>query len=323
MRKIIFRNYQCPGDGIMLLYAIQALHHTYPNQFITDVDCCYKQLFEGQQNITILNKQDKDVQVIDVGYELIHQSNQHPVHFIYGFLDEINRKLNINIKPISWTGFLKIKPQQTMWYSAIYQKLGKDVPYWIIDAGNKKDFTCKQWGLINYQKVVDSNPDVTFVQIGIQDPHHIHPQLKGNNVINLIGKTDLRQLVRLVYNSFGVITPCSMPMLLSYAVPPHPRFKRKSRGCIVIGGGREPNTWQQGPNQQYLHTCGQLPCCDLGGCWHSRVYKLNDNDQNDNNLCENVVTLADGQRVPKCMAMISPEQVNMHIRRYMENLSYE
>ena len=170
---------------------------------------------------------------------------------------------------------------------------------------------------------MNDNPNVTFVQIGVIDPHHIHPPLVGKNVINLVGRTDLRQLIRLIYNSFGVITPCSMPMVFSYAIPPHPRFKRKSRACIVIAGGREPNTWQQGPNQQFLHTCGQLDCCDLGGCWHSRVVKLNDEDPNDQNLCEKPVKLSNGQIVPLCMAMISPSEVSNHIRRYMENLVYE
>jgi hypothetical protein len=112
-------------------------------------------------------------------------------------------------------------------------------------------------------------------------------------------------------------------MHLSYAVPPHPRFGRKSRASIVIAGGREPAHWEHGPDQQFLHTCGMLPCCDQGGCWKSRVVPINDGDAKDNSLCVSPVLLEDGQWIAQCMSMIEVDDVARIIKRYMDNLDYE
>ncbi len=146
--------------------------------------------------------------------------------------------------------------------------------------------------------------------------------LEGDNVINLVGKTDLRQLIRLIYNAFGVVTPVSVPMVMAYATPAHPRFKRRSRACVVLAGGREPNHWQQAPNQQFLHTCGMLDCCDHGGCWKSRVVPLGDGDAKDRDLCFYPVTLKSGQSIARCMDMISVDEVCLAIRKYANSLDF-
>jgi hypothetical protein len=322
VRKVIFRNGQSPGDGVMLVHAMLSLHMTYPGKFLTDIRCPYGQLFEGAPYITSLDENDKSVEIYELGYETIHKSNQFPYHFVTGFLYDMMAALKVHIDPAPWHGFIHIRDEEKWWFSGVRQIVGADIPYWVVNAGYKIDYTAKQWAFDYYQRVIDMNKDVTFVQVGAKHPHHVHADLKGDNVINMIGQTDLRQMIRLVYNSFGVLTPCSMAMILGYAVPAHPRFNRKSRACVVVSGGREPNHWQQGPNQQFLHTCGQLACCDMGGCWKSRVVKLNDGDRKDDELCHMPVQVGE-QWVAKCMAMITPEEVSMHIRRYMDNLEFE
>lgn len=323
MRKVILRNFQSPGDILMLTAAVRDLKLSHPN-IMVDVRTHCPQIWENNPYLTSLNENDKDVEIYDVGYPLIHESNEGPYHFIHGFRLDIEDKLNVKIKPTKLKGDIHISDIEKKWYSAIYEKLQKDVPYWVINAGYKKDFTCKQWDFDRYQKIIDSFPKIQFVQIGLIHPFHVHPRLKGNNLISLIGQTDNRQLIRLIYNSFGVITPCSYPMVLAYSIPSHPRFKRKSRACIVIGGGREPNHWQQAPNQHFLHTCGMLDCCDSGGCWNSRVVPVGDGDEKDkNNLCLHPKKLQNGQIISKCMDMISTEEVINLINKYMENLNYD
>lgn len=319
-KKIILSNGQAPGDGVAFCYAIKSLHETYPHKFITDVRSPYDCLFNGNPFITHIDDKDSSAEVINVGYDTIHMSNQYPYRFITGFMHDISNKLGINIKPSRFQGFVYIEEKEKYWYSVIYEKLKKDVPYWIINAGYKNDFTAKAWDFDRYQKIIDSCPDITFVQIGHKT--HIHPRLFGDNLINLVGQTDLRQLVRLVYNSFGVITPISLPMMLAYGIDAHPRFKRGSRACIVIAGGREPNHWQQGPNQHFLHTCGMLDCCDFGGCWKSRIIALGDGDEKDKSLCSKPVKLKNNQTISKCMDMISENDVISIIRKYMDNLKY-
>lgn len=329
-RKIVFVNGQSPGDGVALVFAIRSLHETHPGKFITDLRCPYGQLVEGDPCITPLDENDPSVEVIQATYETIHESNQKPHHFIMSFLKDMETAVGVNIKPTNFSGFLHINEQEKYWYSAVYQELNKDVPYWIIDAGYKNDYSAKQWEFERYQAIVDACPEVTFVQIGHRDEQgwHVHPELKGDNLIDMVGKTDLRQLMRLVYNSFGVITPVSMPMMMAYAVPPHPRFRRNSRACIVIAGGREANHWQMGPNHQYLHACGMLDCCDMGGCWKSRMepldfkpmlkHEVEAEAAKNASLCLRPVVTESGQKIARCMDMIKAEDVIKIVKQYME-----
>lgn len=320
-QKLILSNFQSPGDLVMLLYALTSLHETYPGEYITDVHCSVPDIFKFNPLITKLDGSDSDVTTIKMDYPQIHESNAKPVRFTASFTHFLADTLKRPIKSCNFGGILPISPDEQGWFSSVHEKLGRDVPYWVINAGHKYDFTAKTWSFARHQELVARFPDIVFVQIGSAE--HNHPELRGDNVINMIGKTDARQFIRLVYNSFGVISPVSFAAHLSYAVPPHPRFKRGSRASIVIAGGREPAHWEQGPNQHFMHTHGMLPCCDAGGCWKSRVVPLNDNDNKDSSLCVAPVKMPDGQWIPKCMELITVDDVARIIERYMNNLDYE
>ena len=69
--------------------------------------------------------------------------------------------------------------------------------------------------------------------------------------------------------------------------------------------------------QTTLHTIGALPCCQSGACWRSRVVKLNDGQEQDQNLCEQPV-MGMQQPVGRCMALITPEDAVRAIQRYYE-----
>ena len=323
VKKLILKNFQSPGDIVMLTATIRDLHENYPGKFITDVRTSADQIFENNPYITKLNESDKDVQTILMEYPLIHQSNQGAFHFIHGFAKFLESILKIPIPITKLAGDIHLSKEEKDWISQVREIIGKDVPYWVIDAGSKKDFTAKQWGINRYQQVVDSLRDVVFVQIGAKE--HNHQPLIGPNLINLIGKTDLRQLIRLIYHAYGVITPVSLPMHLAAAIEPHPRWKRKSRACIVIAGGREPSVWEAYTNHQFIHTCGILDCCDYGGCWKSRVVPLNDGDINDKNLCKYPIKIRSNPDVfvAKCMDMITSEEVVRKIKLIIESNHYD
>jgi hypothetical protein len=321
-KKLVLQNYQSPGDIVMLLHTLVSLHATYPRQFITDVRCSVPDIFKYNPLVTKIALDDEEAQVIDMHYPQIHQSNNKPIRFITAFTAYLSDKLGLPIQPTNFSSFLYISEQEKAWYSAVHEKLGRDVPYWIINAGHKQDYTAKAWSFQKYQELVARFPDVWFVQVGATE--HKHPELTGDNVINMVGKTNIRQMIRLVYNSFGVISGVSFPMHLSYAVPPHPRFGRKCRANITIAGGREPPHWEEGPNHHYLHTCGMLSCCDNGGCWKSRIVPLNDGaKERDESLCVAPVELPNGQWVGKCMEMITVDDVARVVQKYVDNLEYE
>lgn len=321
-KRLVLQNYQSPGDLVMLLHTVVSLHKTYPGQYVTDVRSSVPDVFRYNPLITKIAIDDESARVIDMHYPLIHQSNNKPLRFITAFTHYLEEKLGVPITPTNFSGFLYIADQEKIWYSAVYEKIGRDVPYWVINAGHKYDYTAKAWSFARYQELVSRFPDVWFVQVGAKE--HAHPQLTGDNVINMVGQTNVRQMIRLVYNSFGVISGVSFPMHLAYAVPPHPRFGRKSRANITIAGGREPPHWEEGPNHHYLHTCGMLSCCDTGGCWKSRIVPINDGcKEREESLCIHPVELPHGQWVGKCMEMITVDDVARIIEKYMANLEYE
>jgi len=249
--------------------------------------------------------------LIKVDYPLIHSSNEGQYHFIHGFRQFLEKELNVDIKPTKFKGDIHISEEEKGWMSQI-EEMGIKNKFWIVNAGGKYDFTAKWWNPISFQKVIDKfKGKITFVQIGQSD--HWHPELKG--VLNLIGKTDLRQLIRLVYHSVGVLTGVSLPMHLAAAV--ESKHGLLNRPCVVIAGGREPVQWEAYPHHRFLAINGGMKCCDNGGCWCSRCQLVGDGDKKDkDDVCENPVQITADLRIPKCMDMIKSDDVIRAIRTY-------
>jgi ADP-heptose:LPS heptosyltransferase len=313
MRKLILKNWLSPGDIIMLTAAVRDLHLTHPGQFQTDVRTPCAALWEHSPHITRLDEKDSDVEEIQCEYPLINKSNHLPYHMIHGFRLFLQDKLGVNIEPHAFKGDIHISAQEKSWISQIEETEGRDARFWLIVNGGKNDFTAKWWDPDRAQQVVDHfRGQIRFVQCG--ENHHSHPRLK--NVIDLVGKTDLRQLVRLMWHADGVICPVTMFMHLAAAVETK-GGRPKNRPCVVIAGGREPAQWEAYPHHQYLHTNGALPCCDDGGCWKSRVEPLGDGDKKDQSLCLRPITLTSGRKLPQCLDMITASDVIRAVERYL------
>jgi hypothetical protein len=321
--KLVLSQHQSPGDILMLTRAVDDLHRTYPKQFITSIRTPAMGLWENNPNVVPIADDDQEAMWIACEYKLVNTSNAGAHHFVHGFRKDLEAKLGLPIDQTHPWGAVYISAQEKSWFSQVYELTKKNLPYWIVDAGRKSDYTAKMWDTAKFQKVVDMTPDITWVQIGAGDSGHVHPRLKGPNVIDLVGKTNVRQLVRLMYHAAGVLTPVSFPMHLAAAVEMHPRYRRVSRPCIVLAGGREPSMWEAYSAHQYIHCCGALPCCRQGGCWKSRVEPVGDGDEKDtHNLCEWPVITPEGQALPKCMDLISAEEVVSRIRIYTDSFDY-
>ncbi len=316
MQKLILRNFQSPGDIVMLTAAVRDLHLCYPDRFLTDVRTSCPALWEHNPHLVPLNEEDSDVEVLDCHYPLIHRSNETPHHFLHGFIHYLNDKLGLRIEPSAFKGDIHISDNEKQWFSRVEETEGENTPFWTIVSGGKLDYTIKWWDPQRYQAVVDHfQGRVEFVQIG-EDGHH-HPALEG--VVDLRGQTTLRQLVRLMYHAQGVVTPISLPMHLAAAVEVRPGMP-KNRPCVVIAGGREPPHWTSYPHHQFIHTVGALRCCDNGGCWKSRTVPLGDGDYKDgpDELCVDVVG-----NLPRCMDMITAEEVIRRIEWYFDGGAIE
>lgn len=312
-RKIIFKNHQSPGDLVMLTAAVRDLKKAHP-EILVGVDTSCGALWENNPYITNLEAKDPEVEVFKLDYPLIHHSNEGQYHFIHGFRKEMEEKLQIRIPATKFKGDIHIGEDEKGWISQV-EEMGITDKFWLIFGGGKYDFTAKWWNPSYYQKVVDYfKGRITFVQVG--DKSHWHPPLR--NVISLVGKTDMRQLIRLVYHSVGVICPVTFGMHAAAAIemkhqPP------MNRPCVVISGGREPVQWEAYPHHRFLAVNGSMKCCDNGGCWKSRCQKVGDGDSKDeNDLCEVPVQVKKDLVIPKCMMMIKPRDVIRAIEQYYE-----
>ena len=306
--KYILKIYQSPGDIVMLTAAVRDLKLSHPDIEI-DVDTACPEIWENNPHLT----RGLKAEIIKADYPLIHESNEGQHHFIHAFRQFLEDKLDIRIKPTKFKGDIHISDKEKGWTSQI-EDMGIKDRFWIINAGGKFDFTAKWWSPISYQKVIDHfKGKITFVQVGQKG--HWHPKLTG--VVDLIGKTDLRQLIRLVYHSSGVITGVSLLMHLSAAI--ESKHGLLNRPGVVIAGGREPVQWEAYPHHRFLAVNGAMTCCDNGGCWNSRCQLVGDGDKKDTEkLCLHPVNIRTKPpiRIPKCMDMIKAEDVIRAIQTY-------
>lgn len=323
-KKILLENKQSPGDIVMLTAAVKALaeqESAFDYQIGVDTTC--KDIWENNPYIVPLDRKDPEVKVIKAEYPLVNSSNNSPYHFIHGFAKFLEVKLKHDIDVTEFKGDIHISDDEKKWMSQV-RELGVKDNFWLVFAGGKFDFTCKWWHPDWYQEVVDYfQGKITFVQVG--EKKHWHTPLK--NCIDLTGQTNLRQLIRLVYHSSGVLSPVSFGMHAAAAVPTKPGSP-KHRAAVVIAGSREPMQWECYPHHRFLSNNGALSCSGSGGCWKSRCTKIKDGDRkNIDSLCEKPVEITvmskypkdklDGPlQIPKCLDMIRPEHVIDAIKSY-------
>ena len=293
----------------MLTAAVRDLHKACPGEFLSDVRTSCPELWENNPYLTALPDDDPGVESIECHYPLIQHCNSTPYHFIHGFTEFLSERAGRPIRPSAFQGDIHLSEHERAEPSRIAALAERDVPYWIIIAGGKYDYTIKWWHFRRYQQVVDRFRDkVLFVQVG--DSRHYHPRLSG--VVDLRGQCSIRELVRLTYHAQGVLCPVTFLMHLSAAVECKGQPDRARPG-VVVAGGREPPQWEAYPAHQFIHTVGALPCCARGGCWRSRTVPLGDGDEKDtpSMLCKDVVG-----GLPRCMDMITAEEVAQRIERY-------
>ena len=318
-QKLILHNHQSPGDILMLTAAVRDLHRVYPGKFITDIRVTCKEIWENNPFITHIDDHDKEAIKIKCDYPLVHRSNTSPYHFIHGFVQFLEEKLNLRIPLTDFKGDIYISDSEKSWISQV-EEMGIKGDFWIMIAGGKQDFSAKWPDPDTMQRVVDHFKNkIQFIQTG--EEKHWHPPLK--NVINLIGKTDLRQFIRLIYHSVGVVCPVTFAMHAAAAVPVKDGRPR-NRACVVIAGGREPVQWEAYPHHRFLSTNGALDCCDNGGCWKSRCQKIFDGDEKDKkDLCIYPVQVKHNLRIAKCIYMIKARHIIDAIEMYYEGGSLE
>ena len=285
-KPIIFKNRQAFGDILMFTCAIRDIKNAYPKLKI-GVSSTLMHLWDYNPYIDRSLTLD-NAEVIEIGPGwLTNASNRDDRHFANAFRISMEQKLGITIPQGA------IRPDIWMSEEEINAPPIITPPYWIIVAGEKGDWTAKTYPFPRWQKFIERHPNVTFVQIGARE--HVHPPLSGNNVINLIGKTQdkntgVRDLLKLFYHAEGSIGLVSFQMHLAAAF---------DMPCIVIAGAREPERFTRYPGHQYLCTDGCLPCSISKACWHCKLEVT----------CKHIVEI-NGRKYPKCVEIINTDDLD-------------
>jgi len=289
MRKLILHHELDLGDTAFMTIAVRDLHLSHPGQYLTDVRTRWPDLWTGNPYIAPLK--DSEGEHLDLGYPLIQKPGS--MSFSDGFRLDLANQLGIEIP---WTSMnpdihLKDEEKDDNIVEREFQYSGK---YWVLNAGYKAEVVLKHYPF--WQEVVDELKNkIQIVQIGAANDHHDNLE----NVYNLVGKTSIRDLIKLIYWSEGTIGPISAQFVLAAA------FNKPS---VIVAGGKEPPRWQMYNYHRYLSVCGCLPCAPGNGCWTGE-YKD----------CKSRVG-----GVPRCFAMIPPQEVARNVLLYYEGgiLSY-
>jgi len=292
VRKIILRQAQSPGDILSFTRALGDFKESYPKYQI-DVRTPCPEIFENNPRITKLNEADPDVEMYNITYDEINISGWNGLHFTDAFRHDIEKKCGVKIRKTGIRPELWITPEEKSWFNQVHCEFNFDGPFWILNAGRKQDNELKYYPY--WQEVVDIlnaywQGKVKIVQVGAKE--HIHPPLKG--VLNLVGKTDTRQLIRLAYWAAGSLGPLSFQFVISAAL---------EQAAVCVAGGKEGVRWHLYPHIRYLYMNGAIDCCKWDGCWLG----------GEIGKCKH---LDDG--VSRCFRLIKPYQIADAVKSYYE-----
>ena len=280
-RKLIIEHGLDIGDCAKMTIAIRDLHLSHPGEYLTDVRTRWPDLFLN--NPYIAEIADGDGKKIAIGYPLIQ--NSCGMSFSDGFRLDLANQLKIDIPFTTANADLHLSLEEKK-RNIVNEKFGYPGKYWIVNAGYKQDAILKYYPF--YQETIEIlKNDIQFVQIGSNAD--VHPEL--TDVFSLVGETNLRELIQVIYRAEGTLGPLSAQFIIASA------FNKPS---VIIAGGKENPRWQLLDYQRYLSVCGCLPCCPGSGCWTA---KYSD--------CKSRVG-----NVPRCFALISPEEVARNVMLY-------
>lgn len=304
-KKIILHNGLSLGDILVMEAAIESLHKLYPGKYVTGVDTPASEVFQANPYVEKLEQ--SEAEFIKMNYtDGINNCDKRPIHFMQAYCDMLGKHLKIDLPCVVKAPKLYLSDEEKGWINQVQETFGWKGKFWILGAASwKSDYTIKKYYKDGLQEVIDYfKGKILFVQVGAEQ--HNHYAL--NNVINLTGKTDNRQLIRLCYWASGGL---ALESFLHHAMAAF------NKPCVTLASGFLPVSWVNYPFATILTNQGKVPCSmEKGCCWKSRVVPLGDSDSKDHSLCELPILGEDA--VAKCMYMIEPAEIITAIEKYYE-----
>lgn len=313
-RDIILRNHQGAGDQAIFTGLVRDLQLSNPGRFRVAVDVWGKELFENNPYVTPIEQLGpKPLELKIEGF--IPGDDELP--YVMHWQRMLEQRLNVTIRRTKTAGDIHLSDAE----KAAPPMIEGD--YWLGWFGGHHGVTAKWWDPREAQKVVDHfHGRITFVQVG--RPEHWHVKL--DRVVDLCGKTSMRDMVKLMYHTQGGVGPISFGMHLAAAVPTKPGAPCR-RAYVVIAGGRESVPLNAYPSQTILSNIGSLRCCLGGACWRNNSHSIGGRRVD----CEQPIDVwpehqvqpngPKGLRLARCMTMITAKDVIAAIGRYVAGIA--
>jgi ADP-heptose:LPS heptosyltransferase len=316
-QQIVITHGCAPGDITCLTGLVRDISLAYPDKYEIHVATHCKTLWNHNPYIAGNHGHTPHgMQQVHLNYgKYIPEANRHKLHFVTAFHRDFQKRSGQPVPCLHPKGDLHLDD----WH---YKNPPMSGRYWILVPGNKSDFTTKAWSAHRWQQLADgmSAAGLHMVRCGATHQGNVNPPVDG--AIDLVDKTNLRDLLWLIYHAEGVVCPvtCFMHMAAAFDKP-----------CVVLAGGREHWWWEAyvnvagvenfGPYSQsvkvphrYLHTQGLLDCCKDRGCWKNKI--LHTQKDKHRSYCKRPVDDGYGQKIPECLKMVTVEHVLEAVMSY-------
>ena len=136
---------------------------------------------------------------------------------------------------------IKLSAVEKSWHSQVCELVNAEVPFWILESGGPDG---KDSHREEAQRLVDRfRAKVLFIEVAEERDQRNPLQ----NVLNLRGQTDPRQLVRLIYHAQGLVCTTAKLRALAQSVEANQRVG-PSRPCLSLDNGHASeriNAWLQ------------------------------------------------------------------------------
>ena len=292
--QIVFHNRQAIGDILTFTAAVRDFKKAFPDTKVGVLSTAMH-IWDHNPHIDHNFRDERHILKIGPGF-LTNKSNSSDLHMCNAFRLDIENKLGLRIPQGPITPDIWLTEEEHKAPPLI------DGPYWLFVYGGEPGWPCKQYH--RWQEVINLlKDDIQIVQIGVSR----HPYPKLENVIDYVGKTEdknhgIRQLWNLFLHAQGTLGLVSMHMHLSAAF---------GNPCVVLAGAREPASFTQYFGHQYIQTNGTMFCGEHTSCWKCKLEGCRNLTKPDNIMEGHHV-----KEVPRCVAIIEPEEIAEAVRKY-------
>jgi hypothetical protein len=295
-RRLKLVNKQAAGDAVVITMAIESLHRTYPGRFATAVETLHDPVFWFNPLVEWPAPHEGGWETFDLHYPLIRESNRLPIHFGEAFSRHLGQLLGLPLSLATNRPHLHLSEAERAWDGPLLDIAPEPVPFVLLAAGHKVDFTTKATPPRVWEAVAQRlrAAGILPVQIGATGKDHHQTPIPG--CVDLVGATGVRALVRLAWHATAAAGPSTLLQHLAAAW---------QRPYVLVDAAREPRSWTTYPTQVDMTRHARHACCAAEACWRSKVRP--DRLPEDEDCVDPVA--GEPWPVARCVSAIDPDQV--------------